>query len=126
MIKNFKKIGEYVSPDEDPIYEPYIGFNKYKKVPLVYLFVVNKKIKYIGETRRGYSRPLSYNKNPIMSRQKNAIYQETKNGNKIEIYALIVPNISLEVNGTNVDSYLAQDYEKVLIKKHKPEWNGRL
>ena len=61
-----------------------------------------------------------------MSRQKNAIYQETKNGNKIEIYALIVPNISLEVNGTNVDSYLAQDYEKALIKKHKPEWNGRL
>jgi hypothetical protein len=24
-----------------------------------------------------------------------------------------------------IESYLAQDYEKALIKKYKPEWNGR-
>ena len=33
-----------------------IGKSKSKVVPLVYLFVVNREIKYIGESRRGYSR----------------------------------------------------------------------
>lgn len=46
-------------------------------------------------------------------------------GKKVEVFAFEVPGIKVEVNGMQVDCYLAQDYEKALIKKYKPEWNGR-
>jgi len=125
MIKNFKKIGEYLKPNADPEYIQYIGKSKSKVVPLVYLFVVNKEIKYIGESRRGYSRPLSYNKNKIMSKQREAINNSLKAGNLVEVYALEIPNQKIKVNGMEINNYLAQDYEKALIEKFRPSWNGR-
>ena len=125
MITNFKKIGEYLRPGEDPEYQSFIGRNKTKKLPLVYLFIVDEEIKYIGETRQGYSRPLSYHRNKIMKRQKEAIYHSTKSGKKVEVYALEVQSQVATVNGLEIKNYLAQDYEKALIKLHAPDWNGR-
>lgn len=125
MIRNFKKIGEYLKPNADPEYIEYIGKTKSKVVPIVYLFVVNKEIKYIGESRRGYSRPLSYNKNKVMNKQREAINKSLKAGNLVEVYALEIPNQKIKVNGMEIDNYLAQDYEKALIKKFRPSWNGR-
>ena len=75
MITNFKKIGEYVQPNQYAIYEKFIGKNKSKKIPIVYLLVVNNEIKYIGESRRGYTRPLSFNKNKVMNKQRKEIYK---------------------------------------------------
>ena len=83
------------------------------------------EIKYIGETRQGYSRPLSYHRNKIMKRQNKAIYRSTESGLKVEVYALEVPSQVAVVNGLEIENYLAQDYEKALIKLHAPEWNGR-
>ena len=125
MIRSFKKIGEYLKPNADPEYIQYIGKSKSKVVPIVYLFVVNKEIKYIGESRRGYSRPLSYNKNKVMNRQREAINKSLKAGNLVEVYALEIPNQKIKVNGMEIDNYLAQDYEKALIEKFRPSWNGR-
>jgi len=125
MIKNFRKIGEYTKPNTDPEYVQYIGKSKSKVVPLVYLFVVNKEIKYIGESRRGYSRPLSYNKNKVMKKQREAINKSLKDGNFVEVYALEISNRKTKVNGMEIDNYLAQDYEKALIEKFRPSWNGR-
>ena len=125
MIKNFRKIGEYTKPNTDPEYVEYIGKSKSKVVPLVYIFVVNKEIKYIGESRRGYSRPLSYNKNKVMKKQREAINKSLKDGNFVEVYALEIPNRKTKVNGMEIDNYLAQDYEKALIEKFRPSWNGR-
>ena len=125
MIANFQKIGEYLLPGEDPEYRSFIGRNKTKKLPLVYLFVVEGKIKYTGEARQGYSRPLSYHKNKVMKRQIEAIHRSTASGQKVEIYASTVPSEVAVVNGLEVESYLAQDYEKALIKLYRPEWNGR-
>ena len=125
MITNFKKIGEYLRHGEDPEYQSFIGRNKTKKLPLVYLFIVGGEIKYIGETRQGYSRPLSYHRNKIMKRQNEAIYRSTESGLKVEVYALEVPSQVAVVNGLEIENYLAQDYEKALIKLHAPEWNGR-
>ena len=125
MITNFKKIGEYLRRGEDPEYQSFIGRNKTKKLPLVYLFIVGGEIKYIGETRQGYSRPLSYHRNKIMKRQNEAIYRSTESGLKVEVYALEVPSQVAVVNRLEIENYLAQDYEKALIKLHAPEWNGR-
>ena len=124
MIKNFIKIGEYIKPNQDPTYEEFIGKNKTKKIPIVYLFVVNKQIKYIGESRRGYYRPLSYNKNNVM-RQRLEILKITTKNIKVEVFAYEVPTKKVCVNDMEVDTYIAQDYEKALIIKYNPEWNGR-
>ena len=110
MITNFKKIGEYLRPGEDPEYQSFIGRNKTKKLPLVYLFIVGGEIKYIGETRQGYSRPLSYHRNEIMKRQNEAIYRSTESGLKIEVYALEVPSQVAVVNGLEIENYLCLLY----------------
>jgi len=125
LITNFKKIGEYLRPGEDPEYQSFIGRNKTKKLPLVYLFIVDGEIKYIGETRQGYSRPLSYHRNKIMNRQNEAIYRSTESGRKVEVYALEVPSQMTKINGLEIENYLKKKKKKALIKLHAPEWNGR-
>ena len=37
----------------------------------------------------------------------------------------ISANQKIKVNGMEIDNYLAQDYEKALIEKFRPSWNGR-
>lgn len=125
MIKSFTKIGEYLEPNKDPVYKEFLGNKKSYKASIVYLLVVNRKIKYIGETRQGYMRPLSYNKNFVMKKQREGILKEISKGNKVEVFAFEVQGIKTIVNDLEIDCYLAQDYEKALIKKYKPEWNGR-
>jgi len=125
MLDKFKQIGEYVTPNSDPVYKEFIGRKKSYRAPIVYLFVIDKEIKYIGETRGGYMRPLSYNKNIVMKRQREEILRETRNGKKVKVYAYEVKSKKVTINGMKVDCYLAQDYEKALIQKYKPEWNGR-
>ena len=125
MIANFQKTGEYLLPGEDPEYRSFIGRNKTRKLPQDYLFVVERKIKYIGEARQGYSPPLSYHKNKVMKRQNEAIRRSTASGQKVEIYALTVPSEVAVVNGLEIENYYAQDREKALIKLYRPEWNGR-
>ena len=125
MISKFQKIGEYLRPGEDPEYQSFIGRNKTKRRLLIYLFIVGGEIKYIGETRQGNSRPLSYHRNKIMKRQNEAIYRATESGHKVEVYALEVPSQLAIENGLEIENYLAQDYEKALIKLHAPEWNER-
>ena len=44
---------------------------------------------------------------------------------KVEVYALEVPSEIAVVNGLEIENYLAQDYEKALIRLHNPDWNGR-
>ena len=125
MINNFVKIGEYKTTGKNPEYKQFIGKNKSKIIPIVYLFVIEDEIKYIGESRRGYSRPLSYNKNKVMLKQRKSIETILKQGKTVEVYALEIENEKTIVNGMEIESYLAQDYEKALIRKYKPEWNAR-
>lgn len=125
MLPNFRKIGEYRSIDDGPEYISYIGRTKSRIFPIVYLFVVDDIIVYIGESRRGYSRPLSYHKNMVMNRQREGIFSAIQSGRVVEVFAIEVPNISLEFNSEMLSCYLAQDYEKLLISKYQPKWNGR-
>lgn len=125
MLNKFKKIGEYREPNADPVYEEYIGRAKSVIVPIVYLLVVGQKIKYVGESRRGYSRPLSYHKNKIMRRQREGILATVNDGQIVEVFALEVPHVKVKFNGASFNCYVAQDYEKHLIAELMPEWNGR-
>jgi len=60
-----------------------------------------------------------------MKRQNEAIRRSTAVGQKVEVYALEVPSEIAVVNGLEIENYLAQDYEKALIRLHSPDWNGR-
>ena len=60
-----------------------------------------------------------------MNKQREAINKSLKAGNFVEVYALEIPNRKTKVNGMEIDNYLAQDYEKALINKFRPSWNGR-
>jgi hypothetical protein len=123
--KYFKKMGEYREPNKAPIYENWIGRRKSKGPPLVYLLVVDDVVKYIGETRRGYSRPLNYHKNLTMINQHKGIIEETSKGKVVEIWFCEVKDRLVSFNKLKFSAYIAQDYEKALIREHNPEWNGR-
>ena len=60
-----------------------------------------------------------------MEFQRKSIVEETSSGNKVEVYAYLTSEIKQSVNGMELDIYIAQDYEKALIKKYDPEWNKR-
>lgn len=126
MLKGFKKIGEYRKPGADPVYEEYIGRTNSAIVPIVYLLVVSGVIKYVGESRRGYSRPLSYHKNTVMRRQREGVLSAVSMGAVVEVFAIEVPHIKMMFNEASFECYVAQDYEKYLIAQYMPEWNGRL
>lgn len=125
MLQGFFKIGEYREPNQDASYIEFIGRRKSVVIPIVYLFVVDQQIKYIGESRRGFSRPLSYNKNAVMKKQRDGILGVVSQGKVVEVYAIEVPKIEVNFNGVRLDCYVAQDYEKHLIDEFEPEWNGR-
>ena len=125
MLDNFTKIGEYRPGEVGPEYQRFIGRTKSKVMPIVYLFAIDGEIVYIGETRRGYSRPLSYHKNEIMVRQREGILEANAKSKTVEIYAIEVPNILIDFNNERLSCYIAQDYEKFLIEKYRPVWNGR-
>ena len=52
-----------------------------------------------------------------MLKQRKAIETILKQGKTVEVYALEIENETTVVNGMEIESYLAQDYEKALIKK---------
>ena len=89
---------------------------KRRSFPQVYLFIVGGEITYIGETRQGYSRPLSYHRNKIIKRQNEAILRSTESGHRVSVYAPEVPSRLAVLNGLEIENCLAQDYEKALIK----------
>ena len=60
-----------------------------------------------------------------MDRQREGISEANKRNQTVEVYAIEVPNTSVDFNGEKISCYVAQDYEKILIEKHNPIWNGR-
>ena len=62
-------------------------------IPIVYLFAVEDEIKYIGESRRGYSRALSYNKNKVMLKQRKSIETILKQGKTVEDFNLMLNSL---------------------------------
>lgn len=127
LISNFMKIGEYRSPGEPPAYKEFIGKTKTKKRHCVYAFVVNDEILYIGETRRGFARPLSYHLNKVMHVQRDGIEKYTKSGQIVEVFAkeIELHSFKCPITGTNLNAYVGGDIERHLISICKPKWNGR-
>jgi hypothetical protein len=60
-----------------------------------------------------------------MKTKKEAIWQTTKEGLKVEVYGIEIKSKVIKIDGIDIECYLAQDYEKYLIQTFSPEWNHR-
>ena len=123
----FEKIGEYSLQNDDMISND-MGFTKEVlkvREKLVYAFVVDDLVVYIGKTKKGFNRPLSYHEDyhdPEKDRRVHKGIREVIRKNKIEIFARVfkgeikVENIEIEINPYG-------GVEEALINEFKPDWN---
>lgn len=124
MLNGFVKIGYYhLAQDGVADVVLHEGVKKYLRESLVYMFVVDEDIKYIGKTIQGYIRPLTYHKNKVMSDVHEGINEECSKGNKVNIYARKF-NKPFLYEDLQLD--LCEAYEQALISKYKPEWNNHI
>lgn len=123
MLNDFVKIG-YYHLAHDGITDVVIneGVQKYLRQSLVYMFVVDDEIKYIGKTIQGLVRPLTYHKNTVMSDVYNGINEQCSSGNKVIIYARKLKPLTFE----DLELDICEAYEQALISKYKPEWNNHI
>lgn len=119
---HFKKIGEYVFEKGKKICN-YSGIKKTDKLSLVYAFVIEKKIMYIGKTIQGYTRPLSYLTNDVMVDVKNGILDALSNNYKVDIYVK-TDDLTLVKDNLKID--ICEGYEQALISIFKPAWNNHI
>jgi len=122
---NFHVIGEYLLNNDGEVGVSKSVDNLSDRNRLVYLFVVENKIMYVGATIRGYKRPLRYhsniNKNSKLRKVHSGIKDVLNLGKKVQVYARIFENIEMEFEGIKLNPFLA--YEEALIDKFDPDWN---
>ena len=125
ILNKFNFIGEYFRNDAGEV-DVKSSEDKLsnKKNRLVYLFVVEDKVKYVGSTKRGYKRPLQYhskiNKKHKLRKVHSGIKEVLDSGRKIQVYARVFNNIEFEDLSLNL--FLA--YEEALIEKFGADlWN---
>jgi hypothetical protein len=126
---NFIKIGEYSLQNNDVIMTKISKEKLNEKKKLVYAFVVDDLVMYIGKTKQGYSRPLTYHRdynNPEKNRAVHKGIRQVISDNKIiEIFARVFKehdNININNNEEiKINPYVG--YEEALINKFDLEWN---
>ena len=126
---NFIKIGEYSLHNNDVIMSKIIKDKLNEKKKLVYAFVVDDLAMYIGKTKQGYFRPLSYHRDYNNSKKNRAVHkgirQVISNNKTIEIFARVFKehdNININNNEEiKINPYVG--YEEALINKFNLDWN---
>ena len=126
---DFIKIGEYSLQNNDMIMTKITKEKLNEKKKLVYAFVVDDLVMYIGKTKQGYCRPLSYHRDYNNSKKSRAVHKGIRqviSDNKIiEIFARVFKeNDNININNNEeikINPYVG--YEEALINKFDLEWN---
>lgn len=123
MIDNFIKVASFCADGTrvDCILED--GVDRYQRISLVYMMVVEDDIRYIGKTIQGLIRPLSYHKNDVMKDVKSGIHESVNAGKQVDVYCRMFDN-PLMFEGLELD--ICEAYEQALISKYKPAWNNHI
>jgi hypothetical protein len=119
----FEKVGKWSFKNESfkfELNENYINTN------ILYSFVIEDEIKYIGKSIKTISQRLNGYKNPNITqrtnfRLNNLIIEKLKEGKNVEIY-LFVDKAELSYKGKNIN--LSAGLEDNLIAEYLPEWNS--
>ena len=121
----FNLIGEYFLNDDGEVDRSYNLDKLSDRNRLVYLFVLENKVKYVGSTKRGYKRPLKYyiniNKKNKFRKVHSSLKEILDSGRKVQVYARVFEGVKIEFEGLSLNPFLA--YEEALIDKFKPDWN---
>lgn len=119
----FKKVGEWELKNEILI----CNLNKdYPDQDILYSFVYENDIKYIGKSVKSISKRLYGYRKPNKSQTTNyrineLLIEKLNSGIQIEIY-LFVDNVGLNFRGHKIN--LSAGLEDNLIAKFSPEWNS--
>lgn len=118
----FDKIGEYYLVNND--LERNIITNKLltKERKLVYAFIVDDLVMYIGKTKQGFYRPLSYHRDYNNSKKRRSVHEgirEVISKSKIEIFARVFKPIPFEK--FKINPYVG--VEEAIIENYRLEWN---
>lgn len=121
----FEKVGRWYL-DQDSLN---FQLDKYgNKSNILYAFIVQQNVKYIGKSTLELSKRMNGYKNPGLSQSTNIkinskIKEYLQNGVGVEIYAFIPKSIELFYEGILVS--IAAGLEDNLLTCIKPEWNDR-
>jgi len=119
----FEKIGKWSYKNN--LFKFELNNNYINKKNILYSFVIENKIKYIGKSIKTISQRLNGYKNPNISqrtnfRLNNLIIEKLKTGKEVEIF-LFVDNVNLSYRGNKIN--LSAGLEDNLIAEFLPEWN---
>jgi hypothetical protein len=119
----FEKVGKWSFKNE--LFKFELDEN-YTNRNILYSFVIENEIKYIGKSIKTISQRLNGYKNPNITqrtnfRLNNLIKEELKGGKEVEIY-LFIDIAELNYRGKNIN--LSAGLEDNLIAEYLPEWNS--
>jgi hypothetical protein len=115
----FREAGKYEMVNGTP--QVVASRTKKEKLSVVYAFLANNIICYIGVSKNGYHRPFFYLRAKKMVIPRDGIVNGLKNGTSITVYVKEFKE-KLSYDGLKLD--LAKSYETALIELHMPLWNS--
>jgi hypothetical protein len=119
----FQKAGCWVQKSENIDFELEERFVKCS--PVLYAFIIDGLIKYVGETTKTLQNRMQQYKTPAPTQSTNIknrenIKKELEFGNSVEIYVFVDSGL-LSYGGYKIN--LARGLEKSIIDDLNPEWN---
>jgi hypothetical protein len=119
-VHGFRRIGSYHLEGDGVTRRAIVPITQ--RLPLVYAIVADETVRYLGKTVQGYSRPLNYHKNDVMTDVRDGIRAELQAGRPVTVWAkadgLHAIHEGLELN-------LIEAIEHALIRQLSPAWNNQ-
>jgi hypothetical protein len=124
----FLRAGRWVYKSEKIDFE--LEENFFNCTPVLYVFVVDDSIKYIGESRKTLRERMQHYKTPPKNpesggttniKNHNNIKKELELGKSVEIYIFIDPGL---LSYGNFRINLARGLEGSIVDDIRPEWNN--
>ena len=84
--------------------------------------VADETVRYVGKTVQGYSRPLNYHKNDVMTDVRDGIRAELQAGRSVTVWA---KTDGLHATHEGLELNLIEAIEHALIRQLSPAWNNQ-
>jgi hypothetical protein len=119
-VHGFRRIGSYHLEGDAVVRRALVPITQ--RLPLVYALVADETVRYVGKTVQGYSRPLNYHKNDVMSDVRDGIRAELQAGRSVTVWA---KTEGLHATHEGLELNLIEAIEHALIRQLSPAWNNQ-
>ena len=117
----FALIGRYALECDQVTREARVKITQ--RLPLVYAIFADDECRYIGKTVQGYSRPLNYHVNDVMTDVRDGIRDELRAGRAVTVWA---KTAGLHAKHEGLELNLIESIEHALIRCYRPAWNNQV